>query len=468
MIMRKLFCSGISILTCAALLCGCGDGEVPTSAEDVPGAEEDQSGISGQTGTEQPDISPVQIKLDTDTSTLDESHEISDLLYGIFLEDINFAVDGGLYAEMVKNRSFEFGTHASGANKHGWEITNQDAVTFEVQDGSEDGSCIHVNNPDYALVTNQGSEANGIANVGFLDGMAVNAGETYRFSAFIKGMKGYSGSVTVRLSDRQGNVHAESVIGSITDEWYKYQLELVPDETVSSGLRLGVLIEEGEAAFDMVSLFPADTWNGRENGLRRDLVEYLAALSPSFLRFPGGCAVEGRDEESMYSWKDSIGNGEQLMINGEMTTGDVAVRPQAMDIWRGSSANPYYMTYGLGFYEYFLLCEDLDCLPVPILNAGMTCPIQSSDYMVYGMDSEAFAQCVLDALDLVEFCRGGADTHWGSVRIAMGHEEPFPLRYIGIGNEQWQDESIMPTTESLRKPLKTLPQRSRNCSMVLS
>ena len=439
--MGRLIVKEIMILTCAALLCGCGADSMPTWSD---GADQQESTLQEPASDTQiigaETAAPVLIRLDADTSVLDESYRISNMLYGIFLEDINFAVDGGLYAEMVKNRSFEYGVLASGANKHGWSVTDREVISFETVDGTEDGSCIHANNPVYALVTNQSEALGGITNTGFLDGMAVKAGNPCRFSAFIRGVDGYSASVMVRLFDRQGTVYAEETIDSVTSDWHRYELELTPTETVTSGLSLGVYIDRGTVALDMVSLFPGDTWMGRSNGLRKDLVEYLAALSPSFLRFPGGCAVEGRDEGSMYSWKDSIGNGEQLVINGVETTGDVAVRPQAVDIWRGSSANPYYMTYGLGFYEYFLLCEDLNCLPVPVLNAGMTCPVQSGKYQVYGLNSEEFASCVQDALDLVEFCRGGADTRWGSVRIAMGHEEPFSLHYVGIGNEQWQEE----------------------------
>ncbi len=425
----------------------------PESGED---AEENQTAVTRETAGEEAveeiaaeettAVQPasagenIRLEFDADTSALDSSYEISDLLYGIFLEDINFAVDGGLYAEMVKNRSFEFGPYASDTNKHGWQVTDRGAVVFDVADGAEDGTAIHVNNPHYAVVTNTGTEPAGIAGKGFLDGMALTGGADYDFSVFAKGLDGYTGPVTVRLEGGQDQVYAEAAVDQITSAWQKYELTLTPQESVSAGVTLSVNIGQGSVAMDMVSLFPADTYKGRKNGLRKDLAEYLEALHPAFLRFPGGCAVEGRDPESMYSWKDSIGNGEKLTLGGVETVGDVAVRPQAFNIWKGDAANPYYMTYGLGFYEYFLLCEDLGCLGVPILNAGMTCPIQSSKYQTYMLDSEEFAQCVQDVLDLVEFCRGGADTRWGAVRIAMGHEEPFTLRYIGIGNEQWQAE----------------------------
>ncbi|MDE7246870.1 MAG: hypothetical protein K2N43_03180, partial [Lachnospiraceae bacterium] len=220
--------------------------------------------------------------------------------------------------------------------------------------------------------------------------------------------------------------------------WQKYETTLTADASANKKVRLAVKIPAGTACFDMISMMPQETYKNLP--IRKDFGEYLEALHPTFLRFPGGCVVEGRDEESIYSWKDSIGEGLSFEINGETTVGDVAVRPQGKSIWQGSAANPYYTTYGLGFYEYFAFCEALDCMPVPVLNAGMTCEIQSPFYKVYSIADEEFRQYVQDALDLVEFCRGDENTTWGAVRIAMGHEEPFELKYIGIGNEQWQSE----------------------------
>lgn len=369
----------------------------------------------------------------------DGAHTMSDSLYGIFLEDINFAVDGGLYAELVKNRSFEYGDEAQRGKQHGWVVTNADTVQFEVKDGTDDQSYIASSNPSYAVLTNTSDEFAGLSNNGYLSGIAVTAQEDYNFSVFLRAPKGYSGTVKISLKDKSsGTVYAESTLEGISADWQQYNLTLTPNTTANSNVLLYVEIEQGTIYMDMVSLIPADTYHGLN--IRKDIGEYLEALHPNFMRFPGGCVIEGKDEESIYSWKDSIGNGQTLEINGVTTTGNVAVRPQGKSIWSGNSQYPYYTTYGIGFYEYFLLCEELDCLPVPVLNAGMTCQVQSPKYIVYSTDSEEFQQYIQDALDLVEFCRGGADTTWGAVRIAMGHEEPFELKYIAIGNEQWQTE----------------------------
>ncbi len=383
----------------------------------------------------------VTYRVHTDLEGLDESHRISDTLFGIFLEDINYAVDGGMYAELVKNRSFEYGAEARDGQLHGWEATD-DAVTFSVRDGSTDGTALNENNPQYVVVNNSGlssvSPVEGISNEGFLEGIAVEQGASYDVSFYCKSEDQSVDSVCVTLFNEDGTIYDEKTVEGISDRWQKYETTLTPSATANRKVRLAVKIPAGTACFDMISLMPRDTYQNLP--IRKDFGEYLEALHPAFLRFPGGCVVEGRDEESIYSWKDSIGGGLAFDINGETTVGDIAVRPQGKSIWQGSGANPYYTTYGLGFYEYFEFCEALDCMPVPVLNAGMTCEIQSPFYKVYSIADEEFHRYVQDALDLVEFCRGDENTEWGAVRIAMGHEEPFDLKYIGIGNEQWQSE----------------------------
>jgi alpha-L-arabinofuranosidase len=375
-----------------------------------------------------------------------DSYDISDLLYGLFLEDINYAVDGGLYAEMIKNRSFEFGSLAKDANTHNWKA--QEGVAFSVIDGSSDKSWLNENNPNYARVANSLELSAGISNCGFLDGMAITKDSVYNFSGYFKAPDGYAGAVTLQLRGTDGTVYGEATIPSVSKEWWKYEASLTASSTVSDGVSFYVMIGQGSVDMDMISLFPEDTYQGRKNGLRKDLTEALEELSPKFLRFPGGCVIEGETLENAYSWKDSIGDGLAFEINGEVTYGDVAARPLAEDLWgdqNTASDNPYYMTYGLGFYEYFLLCEDLGAIPVPILNAGMSCLIQGTRSVgtpaqTTEIGSPEFQQYVQDALDLVEFCKGDETTKWGAIRIAMGHKEPFPLTYIGIGNEQWSNE----------------------------
>lgn len=406
--------------------------------------------------------------VNTDTSGLDDSSHISDTLFGLFLEDINYAVDAGLYAELVKNRSFEYGTEAANGAYHGWINSNADTLEFTVTDGSADHTGLNDNNPSYATLTNSSTDFAGIGNVGYLDGLAVMEGEAYTCSLFIKG-NNYEGDVRIAIEDSDGKVYAEDTLSGVTGEWQKLSATLTPSEAANEKLRLWVQITQGSVDVDMVSLMPEDTYAGLP--IRKDLGEYLEALNPSFLRFPGGCVIEGRDEESIYNWKDSVGCGIDFSINGESAVGDVATRPQGKDIWKGSSNNPYYTTYGLGFYEYFMLCEALDALPVPVLNAGMTCQVQSPNYIVYSPTSEEFQQYIQDALDLVEFCRGDASTKWGAVRIAMGHEAPFPLKYIAIGNEQWQSEyhaHYMKFAEAFEQAAKENPSLYGDIELILA
>ena len=417
-------------------LAGCGGTEETKATQAEAATPKHQADV-----TPQKEVTELKYSMtvDADPEKLDASSEISDILYGIFLEDINHAVDGGMYAEMVKNGSFEYGSQANKQGKHGWN-TPETGLTFEVTDGSKDKSYLNENNTHYAVLTNTASEKLGIGNSGYLNGYAITKGAKYKASLFLKSAGTYNDAVTVSLEDGKGTVYAEGTIDRITDQWWKYEVELTASETKNSGLKLYVKIGKGTVWVDSVSLFPKETYKNRENGIRKDIGEYLEALNPQFLRFPGGCLIEGKTLEDAYNWKQSIGYGLEWTVNGKKTVGDVAARAYDLNIWQNSQNDPYYMTYGMGFYEFFLLCEDLDCLPVPVVNAGMTCPIQSQNYRSLNINSDEFKQYIQDALDLIEFCRGGADTKWGAVRIAMGHKEPFPLKYVGVGNEQWQTE----------------------------
>lgn len=455
--MKKTFksalCKAAAYGTCiavAANLAACQgigqDAEIPVG-EAGARQENVQDNISAEAGVGAAgDTAPQQnhgvtYTVHMDVAGLDESHRISDTLFGLFLEDINYAVDGGMYVEMIKNRSFEYGPEARDEQLHEWESTSE-AVTFEVHNGIEDKTALNENNPQYVVVHNTGTSSSdpqeGISNGGYLEGIAVMQGASYDVSFYCRSEDGSVDSVCVSLYNEDGTVYDEQIVEGITSEWQKYEAVLTVDATANKKVRLAVKIPTGNACFDMISMMPQDTYKNLP--VRKDFGEYLEALNPAFLRFPGGCVIEGRDEESIYSWKDSVGGGLAFEINGESTVGDVAVRPQGKSIWQGSKANPYYTTYGLGFYEYFMLCEALECMPVPVVNAGMTCEIQSPFYKVYSIADEEFKQYVQDALDLVEFCKGDRNTEWGAVRAAMGHEEPFALKYIGIGNEQWQSE----------------------------
>ncbi len=390
----------------------------------------------GDTSSVEP--TPVEVPSEFEGYVLsaapDGAYDISDNLFGIFLEDINFAVDGGLYAELVCNRSFEYGSLAQDGPRFTWKTV--DGAVINVVDGSRDKSYLNEANTHYARVT--GSAGTGIANTGFNNSISVEADAEYTFSIFARSHGSYSGGLTVAIK-RGDKTVAEGKIDKISDEWHKYTVTLKSESSVSAGLSVAVLLDKnGSVELDMISLFPKDTYKGRENGIRRELGEMLEALEPSFFRFPGGCIIEGSTLAKAYSWKDSIGDGMEFDINGEKTVGDVATRPLGESIWSWNW-QPYYMSYGLGFYEYFLLCEDLDCAPVPVLNCGMSCQGQPGPNGVEALpiNSGQFKQYIQDALDLVEFCLGDEDTHWGGVRAAMGHPEKFNLEYIGIGNEQW-------------------------------
>lgn len=370
--------------------------------------------------------------LDTDIS--DDVHDISDLLFGIFFEDINFSADGGLYAEKTVNRSFEFKDNAKNDSLYGWStVNNADAQVIE----NDTVGCLNENNTNYLTLSNSSESNAGIANGGFLDGISVESGKNYNFSLYAKALDGYDGTVTVRLTVGE-KILVQGIIEAINDKWQKYELTLKPTETANENVILQVLIEDGKAAFDMISLFPVDTYKGRENGLRADLCEKLEELHSKFVRFPGGCVIEGTDSETAYSWKDSVGvgsDGEPLLFCGKY--GDVAARKQGIDIWTDLSATddpyPSFMTYGLGFFEYFQLCEDIGSLGVPVLNSGLYCQMRGKSGV--DINSEEFAQYVQDMLDLVEFCRGDETSTWGKVRCSLGHTEPFELKYIAIGNE---------------------------------
>ena len=361
----------------------------------------------------------------------DEVHDISELLYGIFFEDINFAADGGLYGELVINRSFEYGELATDDELHGWSQVGTADVNVTVGD-AENG--LNVNNTNYLVINNTSDSLAGVRNRGFLDGMAINEGVTYDFSVYAKSVDGYDGDITVRLvaGDR---IAAETTVSGVTDQWQKLDAQLTSSLTATSEVYLQVLIEKGSVCLDMVSLFPPTYKN---HGMRYDLAEKLAELEPAFLRFPGGCIIEGYDAETAYNWKDSIGvgpDGLPLEFNG--TYGDVATRSYGTNLWTDLAMTedplPCYMSYGLGFYEYFVLAEDIGAIGVPVLNCGLYCQMRGKGPV--DMYTPEFEQYLQDMVDLVEFCRGDENTTWGKVRASLGHSEPFELKYICIGNE---------------------------------
>ena len=366
----------------------------------------------------------------------EELHGISDLLFGVFFEDINFAADGGLYAEMVANRSFEFTSLAAGDGLYHYAPVGNATLRVE----ADADVSLNVNNPHYLTLTNPGDALAGVENTGFMEGMAIEAGKTYRASVYLRG-DAYRGPATLRLTAGE-TVAAEARTGDVTGDWTKYTVTLSSSVTASRDVRLQLLIGQGTVLADMLSLFPTDTYKGRENGLRRDLCERLEALQPKFLRFPGGCVIEGYNKETAYSWKNSVGagpDGQPLLFEG--TYGDVAARRQGTNLWTDLAATddpwPSFMSYGLGFFEFFQLCEDLGAAPVPVLNAALYCQMRGQHGEADAAEQQRFVQ---DMLDLVEFAKGDETTVWGKVRASLGHPAPFELPYIAIGNENEGEE----------------------------
>lgn len=336
-----------------------------------------------------------------------EAGESSSIMYGLFFEDINMAADGGLYAELVRNRSFEFNDEDA---LFAWES--------ELDMSVEKENPLNENNPHYLSLKTTGGKP--LRNKGF-DGIALEQGKTYLFSCYARSEA--VNRMEVSLVTSEGRRVASERTSRINAEWKKFEFKLVSrvsDKKAALEIRFA---GEGEVFLDMVSLFPQDTWKNQPNGLRKDLVEALAELKPAFIRFPGGCIVEGMELWNAYRWKDTVG--------------DVAGRKVNWNRWSTWNApKQYYQSCGLGFFEYFRLCDDLGAEPVPILNCGMACQYQSGELVPL----DELDEWIQDALDLIEFANGDTSTKWGGLRAEMGHPEPFNMKLLGIGNEQWGEQ----------------------------
>lgn len=346
---------------------------------------------------------------------------IQPTMYGIFFEDINFGADGGLYAELIKNRSFEFPQTFMGWNIFGNVQVREDGP-FE-------------RNPHYVRLGDPGHrhKHTGIENEGFF-GIGVEKDKEYRFSVWARTVDGETSKIRVEITDpdtmddRQAIAKQDLEISG--KEWKKYTVVLKPSQTdAKAHLRIFLTTPKSGVDLEHVSLFPVDTWKGHENGMRKDLAQKLADLKPGVFRFPGGCIVEGTDMDTRYQWKNTVGPVEN--------------RPLNENRWHYTFPHrfypDYFQTYGLGFYDYFLLSEEIGSEPLPILNVGLVCQYQNNDPHAHA-EGEELQQFIDDALDLVEFANGSTDTEWGKLRAEMGHPEPFNLKYIGIGNEQWGPE----------------------------
>ncbi len=339
-----------------------------------------------------------------------------DDLFGIFFEDINNAADGGIYGELVQNRSFEFDPVDNPEYNAltAWNVVQLKGSKCAIH--IEQHHPLNCNNPHYlVLEVFSAGEGAGVVNRGFNTGIPLRKGAEYRFSLYARQIGRCVSSLEIRLESSTGIIYGKAEILLDSHEWKQYHATLVSSEEDFSGRLVIISKEKTTVALDMISLFPKDTYRNRKNGMRRDIVELLADLKPRFMRFPGGCLVHvgslnPDDRISMYRWKNTIG--------------DIAERPSRRNNWQ------YNQTLGLGFYEYFLLSEDIGAEPLPILPAGY------DPHAGRAAPLDEMEPWIQDALDLIEFANGGTDTTWGQKRAALGHPEPFHLKYLGIGNEE--------------------------------
>jgi alpha-L-arabinofuranosidase len=356
------------------------------------------------------------------------SKKISPDLFGLFFEDINYAADGGLYAELVQNRSFEY----SPTSKREWSsFSFWDYVTPGFSYGSlnvETSSPLHPNNPHYVVLNiehvgmeekHTGPSGVGIKNTGF-DGMVVREGNKYNFSMFARQLSNQPITLTVSLQTPKGKILAEEKISTSSHEWTKYTASLASTASHDTVSLVVLATTKGKLAMDVISLFPERTFKNRTNGLRPDLAQALADMKPRFIRFPGGCLVHGDGLGNMYRWKNTIGPIEH--------------RVEQKNLWG------YHQTLGLGYYEYFQFCEDIGAKPLPVLPAAVSCQNSGGTWRIGGTGQRALpltemAEYIQEVLDLIEWANGPVTSTWGAKRAAAGHPAPFNLKYVGIGNE---------------------------------
>lgn len=333
--------------------------------------------------------------------------------YGIFFEDINHAADGGLYAELIRNRSFEFSPidNPAYSGLTAWTEHQPDGTAVSLSISNKEP--MHKENPHYLVmdVISHGTAA-GVKNEGFNSGIPIYEKKKYKFNMCAR--SDTLSTITVSLISALGTVY-DSIRFELNKQWNEYSGELTAKCNDFSAKLLLSMTETGKAQFSFVSLFPSETYKNRDNGLRCDIAEMLEALKPKFVRFPGGCLVHdgslNKDErDANYRWKNTIG--------------DVKKRPSRRNNWR------YNQNLGLGYYEYFLFCEDIGAEPLPVLPAGY------NPHSRQGVPIDEMGEWVDDALDLIEFANGNENTKWGHIRCELGHKEPFGLKYIAIGNEE--------------------------------
>lgn len=373
------------------------------------------------------------------TVTLDKANAkpISDNFIGIFFEDINYGADGGLYAELIQNRDFEY----SDKDRGEWSpLSYWESKDLNLQIETDDP--IHPNNSHYAQIKTA-EKSGALTNKGY-DGIVLKNGDKYLFSIFAR--SSVKTPLKVSLTDKDGKVLAQGKVNIPAGiNWNKLDATLTAKANCTDAMLKIEVPAHSEVDLDMISLFPERTFNGRRNGLRQDLAQTLADLQPKFMRFPGGCVSHGNGIDNIYDWKGSVG--------------PLEARKPLPNLWG------YHQTRGLGFYEYFLFCEDLGMEPLPVLAAGVPCQnssrhshyshdVLTSNGQQCGIPMEDMPAYIQDILDLVEYANGPADSEWGKVRAEAGHPEPFNLKYLGIGNEDLISETFKERFKMIRDAVK--------------
>jgi hypothetical protein len=334
--------------------------------------------------------------------------QISSNLFGIFFEEINSAGDGGIYAEMVRNRSFYTSTNANY-----WTLVTQGTATGTMR--VDTSRPLNTNIPNSLKLTMQsGTGSVGAGNSGFW-GMSLQAGATYDLNFYAAGSNGFTGPVSARLESSDGSsVYAQTSFSGLTTNWQRFTASLVSSGTDTNARIVLSISNAGTVWLDVASLFPRATFHSRPNGLRLDLANMLAALHPSFLRFPGGNFIEGNNLTNAVRWKKTIG--------------DIAQRPGHMnDAWG------YWSTDGFGYHEFLQFCEDMGMEPLYGINCGLALGYNGNTNNTVPLAQ--MGPWVQDALDAIQYANGDTNTTWGALRAANGHPAPFNLKFMEIGNE---------------------------------
>lgn len=368
------------------------------------------------------DLNSVKVSIDIHRNQV---KSISDNLIGVFFEDLNYAADGGLYAELIQNRDFEYSSKDGNPDKewnskYAWSVEGEN-IFFDIDRKDP----IHFNNIHYAVLDVK-SPGGKFCNKGF-DGIVLQKNEKYDFSFFVKVLDGGRSRFKIALIGNDNKELAKTVITTIGHEWKQKKAVLTVREGADNAKLIITPLDNGRYGLDMVSLFPQRTFKNRKNGLRADLAQMIADLKPKFVRFPGGCLAHGDGLDNIYDWKGSIG--------------PLEARKPLPNIWR------YHQTRGLGYFEYFQFCEDIGAEPIPVIAAGVCCQNSGtcSSYswgevgcggQQRGIPMDKMDAYIQDILDLIEYANGDSqNTKWGKIRAESGHPKPFNLKYIGIGNE---------------------------------